>query len=216
MIGSLLYLTASRPDIMFSVCLYDRFQSCPKETHLIAVKRIFRYLAYTPLLGLFYSKDSLFNLHAFFDADYGGCKIDRKSTSGICQFLGNSLVSWFSKKQNSIALSNIEAEYVVAGICCAQVLWLRQQLHDFGICIDNVCIKCDNTSAINLSKNHVQHSKTKHIEIRHHFLRDHVEKCDILLEYIETLNQVAYIFTKPLDNKRFIVLRRELGMQNPF
>ncbi|GAV77722.1 hypothetical protein CFOL_v3_21193 [Cephalotus follicularis] len=140
MIGSLLYLTASRPDIMFSVCLCARFQSSPKETHLIAVKRIFRYLAYTHLLGLFYSKDSLFNLHAFSDADYGGCKLDRKSTSGTCQFLGNSLVSWFSKKQNSVALSTTEVEYVVAGSCCAQVLWLKQQFHDFGICIDNVCI----------------------------------------------------------------------------
>ncbi|GAV56658.1 hypothetical protein CFOL_v3_00200 [Cephalotus follicularis] len=114
MIGSLLYLTASRPDIMFSVCLCARFQSSPKESHLIAVKRTFRYLAYTPLLGLFYSNDSLFNLHAFSDADYGGCKLDRKSTSGTCQFLGNSLVSWFSKKQNSVALSTTEAEYVAA------------------------------------------------------------------------------------------------------
>ncbi|GAV77158.1 hypothetical protein CFOL_v3_20630 [Cephalotus follicularis] len=138
MIGSLLYITASRPDIMFSVCLCARFQSSPKETHLIVVKRIFRYLAYTLLLGLFYSNDSLFNLHAFSNADYGGCKLDRKSTSGTCQFLGNSLVSWFSKKQNSVALSTTEAEYVAAGSCCAQALWLKQQLCDFGICIDDV------------------------------------------------------------------------------
>ncbi|GAV60326.1 hypothetical protein CFOL_v3_03857, partial [Cephalotus follicularis] len=194
-IGSLLYLTASRPDIMFSVCLCARFQSSPKETHLIAVKRIFRYFAYTPLLGLFYSNDSFFNLHAFFDADYGGCKLYRKSTSGTCQFLGNSLLSWFSKKQNSVALSTTEAQYVAAGSYCAQALWLKQQLHDFGIRIDNVCIKCDNTCVINLSKNPIQHSKSKHIEIRHHFLRDHVEKGDIFLEYIDTLNQVADIFT---------------------
>ncbi|GAV75189.1 hypothetical protein CFOL_v3_18668 [Cephalotus follicularis] len=120
MIGSLLYLTASRPDKMFSVCLCARFQSSPKESHLITVKRIFRHLAYTPLLGLFYSNDSLFN--AFSDADYGGCKLDRKSTSGTCQFLGNSLVSWFSKKQNRVALSTTEAEYVAAESCCAQVV----------------------------------------------------------------------------------------------
>ncbi|GAV68220.1 hypothetical protein CFOL_v3_11723 [Cephalotus follicularis] len=191
---------------MFSVCLCARFQSCPQETHLMVVKRIFRYLAYTPLLGLFYSKDSLFNLHPYSDADYGGCRIDKKCTSGTCQFLSNSLVSWFSKTQNGVALSTTEVEYVAAGSCCAQVLWLKQQLHDFGICIDNVCIKCDNTSVINLSKNHVQHFKTKHIEIRHHILRDHFEKCDILLEYIDTLNQVADVFTKPLDNERFSAL----------
>ncbi|GMI96628.1 cysteine-rich RLK (RECEPTOR-like protein kinase) 8 [Hibiscus trionum] len=115
MIGSLLYLTASRPDIMFSVCLCARFQASPRESHLVAIKRIFRYLIDTPTLGLWYPKDSTFNLHAFSDADYGGCKIDRKSTSGTCQFLGSMLVSWFSKKQNSVALSTTEAEYISLG-----------------------------------------------------------------------------------------------------
>ncbi|KAK8697157.1 hypothetical protein V6N13_113309 [Hibiscus sabdariffa] len=133
MIGSLLYLTASRPDIMFSVCLCARFQANPKESHLKAVKRIFRYLQDTPSLGLWYPRDSTFVLHAFSDADYGGCKIDRKSTSGTCQFLRNMLISWFSKKQNSVALSTTEAEYISAGSCCAQVLWMKQQLLDYGI-----------------------------------------------------------------------------------
>ncbi|KAK8674769.1 hypothetical protein V6N13_032872 [Hibiscus sabdariffa] len=133
MIGSLLYLTASRPDIMFSVCLCARFQANPKESHLKAVKRIFRYLLDTPSLGLWYPRDSTFDLHAYSDADYGGFKIDRKSTSGTCQFLGNMLISWFSKKQNSVALSTTEAEYISAGSCCAQVLWMKQQLFDYGI-----------------------------------------------------------------------------------
>ncbi|KAK8674550.1 hypothetical protein V6N13_032660 [Hibiscus sabdariffa] len=109
MIGSLFYLTASRPDIMFSVCWCARFQANPKESHLKAIKRIFRYLQDTPSLGLWYPRDSTFDLHAYSDADYGGCKIDRKSTSGTCQFLGNMLISWFSKKQNSVALSTTEA-----------------------------------------------------------------------------------------------------------
>ncbi|KAK8985024.1 hypothetical protein V6N11_082643 [Hibiscus sabdariffa] len=125
MIGSLLYLTASRPDIMFSVCLCARFQANRKESHLKAVKRIFRYLKDTPSLGLWYPRDSTFDLHAYSNADYGGCKIDRKSTSGTCQFLGNVLISWFSKKQNSVALSTTEAEYISAGSCCAQVLWMK-------------------------------------------------------------------------------------------
>ncbi|KAE8693144.1 hypothetical protein F3Y22_tig00110819pilonHSYRG00446 [Hibiscus syriacus] len=110
-----------------------RFQSCPKESHLLAVKRIFRYLKDTPSLGLWYPRDSSFSLHAFSDADYGGCKLDRKSTSGTCQFLGNMLISWFSKKQNCVALSTTEAEYISAGSCCAQVLWMKQQLFDYGI-----------------------------------------------------------------------------------
>ncbi|KAK9037261.1 hypothetical protein V6N11_022180 [Hibiscus sabdariffa] len=141
MIGSLLYLTASRPDIMFSVCLCARFQANPKESHLKAVKRIFRYLQDTPSLGLWYPRDSTFDLHAYSDADYGGCKIDRKSTSGTCQFLGNMLISWFSKKQNSVALSTTEAEYISAGSCCAQVLWMKQQLLDYGIDVGTIPIK---------------------------------------------------------------------------
>ncbi|KAK8631507.1 hypothetical protein V6N13_028292 [Hibiscus sabdariffa] len=142
MIGSLLYLTTSRPGIMFSVCLCARFQGNPKESHLKAVKRIFRYLQDTPSLGLWYPKDSTFDLHAFSDADYGGCKIDRKSTFGTCQFLGNMFISWFSKKQNSVALSTTEAEYISAVSCCAQVLWMKQQLLDYGIDVADFTIWC--------------------------------------------------------------------------
>ena len=119
MIGSLLYLTASRPDIMFSVGLCARFQSNPKESHLSAVKRILRYISGTKNLGLWYPKGSHLDLLSFSDADWAGCSIDRKSTSGTCHFLGFALVSWFSKKQNSVALSTAEAEYISAASCCA-------------------------------------------------------------------------------------------------
>ena len=215
MIGSLLYLTASRPDIMFSVCLCARFQANPKESHLTAVKRILRYLIGTQQLGLWYPKASSKLLIGYSDADFAGSKTDRKSTSGACQFLGHSLVSWSSKKQNSVALSTAEAEYIATGSCCAQVLWMKQQLSDFGLNFENIPIKCDNTSAINLSKNPIMHSRTKHIEIRHHFIRDHVQKGDISLEFVQTEFQLADIFTKPLDENRFNFIRRELGMLNP-
>ena len=188
MIGSLLYLTASRPDIMFSVCLCARYQSNPKESHLNAVKRILRYLNGTQTIGLWYSKDSQINLLGYSDADFAGCKLDRKSTSGTCQFLGVNLISWFSKKQNSVALSTAEAEYIAVGSCCAQILWIKQQLEDFGIKLNETPIKCDNTSAINLSKNPIQHSRSKHIEIRHHFIREHVQNKNIILEYVCTEN----------------------------
>jgi hypothetical protein len=122
MIGSLLYLCASRPDIMLSICMCARFQANPKEVHLRAVKKIMRYLVYTPKFGLWCPKGSTFVLIRYSDADYAGCKTDRKSTLGTCQFLGRSLVSWASKKQNSVALSTAEAEYIVAGHCCAQLL----------------------------------------------------------------------------------------------
>jgi hypothetical protein len=122
MIRSLLYLCASRPDIMLSVCMCARFQATPKYCHLRAVKRIIRYLVLTPNLGLWYPKGSCFELLRYSDADYAKCKVDRKSTSGICQLLGRSLISWSSKKQNSVALSMAEAEYVTVGSCCAQLL----------------------------------------------------------------------------------------------
>jgi hypothetical protein len=173
MIGSLLYLCASRPDIMLFVCMCARFQANPKEVHLKAVKRIMRYLAYTPKFGLWYPKGPTFDLIGYSDADYAGCKIDRKSTSGTCQFLGRSLVSWASKKQNSVALSTTEAEYIAAGYCCAQLLWMRQTLRDYGYKLSKVPLRCDNESVIRMVDNPDEHSHTKHIDIRYHFLRDH-------------------------------------------
>ncbi|XP_074364740.1 secreted RxLR effector protein 161-like [Apium graveolens] len=173
MIGFLLYLTASRPDIMFATCLCARFQADPKESHLIAVKRIFRYLKGTLNLGIWYPKDIGFDLIGYTDSDYAGCKIDRKSTSGSCQFLGRRLVSWFSKKQHSVSTSTAEAEYIAAGSYCAQLLWMRNQLKDYGIDLDHIPIFCDNTT-----------------------------------------NQIADIFTKPLDEATFTKLVSELGMLN--
>ncbi|KAJ9541965.1 hypothetical protein OSB04_028471 [Centaurea solstitialis] len=215
MIGSLLYLTASSPDIMYSTCLCARYQAEPKESHLTAVKRIFRYLKGTPNMGLWYSKDSGFDLTAYSDSDFAGCKIDRKSTTGGCHLLGGKLVSWTSKKQNSVSTSTAEAEYVAAGICCAQVLWLRNQLQDYDIQLSKIPIYCDNTSAIAIANNPVLHSKTKHIEVRYHFIRDHVMNGDIELHFVPTEYQLADLFTKPLDVTRFNMLLSELGMLNP-
>jgi hypothetical protein len=115
---------------MLSVCMCAMFQANHKEVHLSAVKRIMRYLVYTPKFGLWYPKGSTFDLIGYFDVDYAGCKINRKSTSETCQFLGRSVVSWASKKQNSVALSTAKAKYIVVGHCCAQLLWMRQTLRD--------------------------------------------------------------------------------------
>ncbi|GJX37571.1 hypothetical protein Tco_0250874 [Tanacetum coccineum] len=125
MIGSLMYLTASRPDIQFSTCLCARYQANPKESHLVVVKRIFRYLKGAPNLGLWYPKRSGFDLKVYSNSDYAGCNLDRKSTSGGCQILGGKLVCWSAKKQSSVAMSSVEAEYVAAAGCYAQVLWIK-------------------------------------------------------------------------------------------
>jgi hypothetical protein len=212
MIGSLLYLCASSSNIMLSVCMCARFQSDPMECHLVAVKRILRYLVSMPCFGIWYPKGSTFDLIEYSDSNYAGCKVDRKSTSGTCQFLGRSLVSWSSKKQTSVALSTAEAEYVATGQCCVQLLWMRQTLRDFGYNLSKVPLLCDNESAIRLADNLVEHSHTKHIDIRHHFLRDHQQKGDIDIYHISTENQLADIFTKPLDEKRFCRLCSELNV----
>ncbi|KAJ9547239.1 hypothetical protein OSB04_019782 [Centaurea solstitialis] len=214
MIGSLLYLTATRPDIMFATCFCARFQANPKESHLAAVKRILRYLKGTPELGLWYPKDSSFELISFTDSDYGGCKLDRKSTSGSCQFLGDKLVSWTSKKQNCISTSMAEAEYVAAASCCSQVLWMKTQLLDYGYKLKRVPIYCDSESAIAITSNPVQHSKTKHIDIRYHFIKDNVEKGNIEMFFVQTDYQLADLFTKPLDEKRFNFLNLNLEQHN--
>ncbi|GJU97402.1 putative ribonuclease H-like domain-containing protein, partial [Tanacetum coccineum] len=176
MIGSLMYLTASRPDIMFAVCACSRFQVTPKTSHLHAVKRIFRYLKGKPKLGLWYPRVSSFDLEAYSDSDYAGANLDRKSTTGGCQFLGRRLISWQCKKQTIMATSTTEAEYVAAANCCGQVLWIQNQMLDYGFNFMNTKIYIDNESTICIVKNPVFHSKTKHIEIRHHFIRDAYKK----------------------------------------
>ncbi|GJY74009.1 putative ribonuclease H-like domain-containing protein [Tanacetum coccineum] len=190
MIGSLMYLTASRPDIMFAVCACARFQVTPKTSHLLAVKRIFRYLKGKPTLGLWYSRDSPFELVAYTDSDYAGATLDRKSTTG-------------------------GSEYVAAASCCRQVLWIQNQLLDYGYNFMNTVINIDNNSTICIIENPVQHSKTKHIEIRHHFIRDCNTKELIQVVKIHTDLNVADLLTKGFNAGRFQYLVSSIGMLNP-
>ncbi|GJV16382.1 retrovirus-related pol polyprotein from transposon TNT 1-94 [Tanacetum coccineum] len=215
MIGSLLYLTASRPDIMFSVCLCARFQEAPKTSHLEAVKRIFRYIKGTSHLGLWYPKGTGLETIVYADSDHAGDYVDRKSTSGVCTFMGCCLTSWFSKKQTALAISTTEAEYVSAEKACQQALWMKQALVDYDIKLDDIPVLCDNKGAIDLSKNPVLHSRTKHIEIRHHFLRDNVQKGNITIEKVASEDNIADILTKPLKREPFNLLRLGLGLMEP-
>ncbi|GKA95139.1 putative ribonuclease H-like domain-containing protein [Tanacetum coccineum] len=182
MIGSLMYLTASRPDITFVICAYARFQVTPKTSHLHVVKRIFRYLKGQPKFGLWYPRDSPFDLEAFSDSDYARASLDRKSTTGGCQFFGKRLISWQFKKQTIDANSTTEVEYVAAANCCGHNL--------------------------------VFHSKTKHIEIRHHFIRDSYEKKLIQVIKIHTDQNVANLLKKAFDVSRVKFLNASIGMLN--
>ncbi|GJY79222.1 retrovirus-related pol polyprotein from transposon TNT 1-94 [Tanacetum coccineum] len=187
MIGSLLYQMASRPDIMFSVCLCARFQEAPKTSHLEAG---------TSIETIVYA-----------DSDHVGDYVDRKSTSGICIFVGCCLTSWFSKKQTALAISTTKAEYVSVGKTCQQALWMKEALIDYDVRLDDVLIMCDNKGPIDLRKNLVQHSRTKHIKIRHQFLHDNVQKGHISIEKEPSVDNIADILTKPLKRESFNYLR---------
>nr|GFB27826.1 retrovirus-related Pol polyprotein from transposon TNT 1-94 [Tanacetum cinerariifolium] len=158
--------------------------------------------------------DSGFELTGFLDADYAGCKDTFKSTSGGAQFLREKLVSWSSKKQDCTALSTTKAEYVSLSACCVQVLWMRTQLTDYGFHFNKILIYCDSKSAIAISCNPFQHSRTKHIAVRYHFIKEHVEKGTIELYFVKTDYQLADIFTKALPADRFNYLVRRLGMRS--
>ncbi|GKB93821.1 hypothetical protein Tco_0979958, partial [Tanacetum coccineum] len=158
--------------------------------------------------------DSGFELTGFSDADYAGCRDSFKSTSGGTQFLGEKLVGWFLKKQDCTTLSTAEAKYVILTVCCAQVLWMRTQLTDYGFHFNKIPIYCDSKSAIAISCNPVQYSRTKHIVVRYHFIKEHIEKGTIKLYFVKIDSQLAGLFTKALSVDRFNYLVRRLGMHS--
>ncbi|GJV09279.1 putative ribonuclease H-like domain-containing protein [Tanacetum coccineum] len=182
------------------VCACARYQVNPKVSHLHAVKRIFRYLKGQPKLGLWYLKDSPFDLVAYTDSDYAGASLDRKSTIGGCQFLGYRLILWQCKKQTVVAKSTTKDKYVTASSCCGQVLWIQSQLLDYEYNFMHTKIFIDNNSTICIVKNPVFHSKTKHIEIRHHFIRDSNEKELIQMVKIHTDKNVTDLLSKAFDS----------------
>ncbi|GJX52700.1 putative ribonuclease H-like domain-containing protein [Tanacetum coccineum] len=179
------------------------FKVNPKSSHLHGVKKIFRYLKGQPKLGLWYPKDSPFNLVAYTDSDYVGASLDRKSTTGGCQFLGYKLISWQCKKQIVVANFTTEAEYIAASNCSGHVLWIQNQLMDYGYNSMQTKIHIDNESTIYIVKNPVFHSKIKHIEIRHHFIRDSNKKKLIQMIKIHTDQNVTDLLTKAFDVSRF-------------
>ncbi|GJV73824.1 retrovirus-related pol polyprotein from transposon TNT 1-94 [Tanacetum coccineum] len=214
MVGTLMYLTASRPDLTFAVCMCARYQAKPTEKHLHAVKRIFKYLRGTVNRGLWYPNDSSIALTAYANADHAGFQDTRRSTSGCMQLLGDRLVSWSSKRQKSIAISSTKAEYIALSGCCAQVLWMRSQLTDYGLGFNKIPMYCDNKSAIALCCNNVQHSRSKHIDIRFHFIKEQVENGVVELYFVNTEYQLADIFTKALGRERIEFLINKLGMRS--
>uniref|UniRef100_A0A2N9HNQ0 Reverse transcriptase Ty1/copia-type domain-containing protein n=1 Tax=Fagus sylvatica TaxID=28930 RepID=A0A2N9HNQ0_FAGSY len=204
LVGSLVYLTVTRPDISYAVHIVSQFMAAPRSLHYAAVLRILRYLKGTLFHGLHFSSQSSLTLQAYSDADWAGDPTDRRSTTGYCFLLGDSLISWRSKKQSVVAHSSTEAEYRALADTTAELLWLRWLLQDLGIdCSTAIPIHCDNRSAIQIAHNDIFHERTKHIEIDCHFVRHHLLQGTLQLRSVSSQDQLADIFTKPMPPGRF-------------
>ncbi|KAG5547345.1 hypothetical protein RHGRI_013130 [Rhododendron griersonianum] len=204
LVGCLVYLTVTRPDIAYAVHIVSQFMSAPRSTHFQAVLRILRYVKGTLFHGLYYSAHSSLQLYAYSDADWAGDPTDRRSTTGYCFFLGDSLISWRSKKQSLVSRSSTEAEYRAIADTTQELIWLRWLLTDMGVIHSTATILCcDNQSAVQIARNDVFHDRTKHIEIDCHFIRQHVVKGSVHLLSVSSTDQTADIFTKAHPPGRF-------------
>ena len=213
MIGCLMYLTVSRPDLMYVMGLVSRYMEKPTELHMMTVKRVLRYLRGTTELGICYQKRGRSDgLIAYSDSDYAGDLDDRRSTSGYVFMMSSGAVAWSSKKQAIVTLSTIEAEFISAAACACQAIWMQRVLKQLRWNQESCVIYCDNSSTIKLSKNPVMHGRSKHIVVRYHFLRDLSKDGDIELKYCSSQEQVADIMTKPLKLDTFVNLRNQLGV----
>lgn len=215
LIGCLLYLTtATRPDLSYVVSLLSRFMENPSAKHMLLAKRVLRYLKGTTDFGILYKKGEINELVAYTDSDYAGDMDDRKSTSGYVFMLSSGAVSWCSKKQSVVSLSTTEAEFIAAAFCACQAVWLQRVLEDLNNTSENkgILINCDNSSTIKLSKNPVLHGRSKHIDVRFHFLREMSKEGIVNLTYCASQDQLADLMTKPLKLGIFLKLRKSLGI----
>lgn len=215
LIGSLRYLTCTRPDILYAVGVVSRYMEAPTTTHFKAAKRILRYIKGTTNFGLHYYSSDNYNIVGYSDSDWSGDLDDRKSTTGFVFFMGDTAFTWMSKKQPIVTLSTCEAEYVAATSCVCHAIWLRNLLKELKMPQEEpmeICV--DNKSALALAKNPVFHERSKHIDTRYHFIRECIEKKEVKLKYVMSQDQAADIFTKPLKLETFVKLRSMLGVTN--
>jgi len=213
LIGCLMYLTATRPDILHATSILSRFMHCPTEIHMRAAKRILRYIKGTCSFGVKFLKCQDLKLHGFSDSDWGDSIDDMRSTSGFCFNLGSAIFSWSSKKQDIVAQSTVEAEFIAATAAVNQALWLQKLLRDLYMEEEEATeISVDNQGAIAISYNPVFHGKTKYFNIKLYFLREVQKNGEVKLIYCKSENQLADLFTKPLPVNRFEFLRQKIGV----
>lgn len=216
LVGKLIYLSHTRPDIAYAVGVVSQFMHNPQKHHYEAVIRIMRYLKKTPGFGLLFKNNGHLNIEAYTDADWAGSQVDRRSTSGYFTLVGGNLVTWRSKKQKVVALSSAEAEFrgIVKGI--TEILWIRKLLLELGLAIPSPAyLKCDNKASISISENPVQHDRTKHIEIDRHFIREKLDDGVIALPFVRSEDQLADVLTKAVNGRIFESVLHKLNIGDP-
>lgn len=215
LVGKLIYLTITRPDITFAVSLVSQFMHSPTDHHLQIVKRLLRYLTGTISRGIVMKKHGHFTIEGYCDSYWAGNSLDIKSTTGYCTFIGGNLVTWKSKKQTVVARSSAETKYRAMTSTACELIWLKNLLKDFGITSKApIILHCDNQAAMHIAANPVFHERTKHVEVDCHFVRSQVQSKIIETVYTRSSDQLADLFTKPLASVQFERLLSKLGSRN--
>ena len=215
LVGRLVYLTVSRPDITYSVHVLSRFMHQPCKLHMEAVFRVVRYLKNAPGQGLFISSNSDFRLRAYCDSNWARCPITRMSTTGYCVFLGPSLVSWRSKRQKTVSLSSAKAEYRAMTGACYELTWLRYLLRDLGVLHpEPALLYYDNKAALHIATNLVFHERTRHIEMDCHYIRDMIQAGSVATRFVNSTHQLADVLTKALGKDVFTFMICKLGVRD--
>lgn len=217
LVGQLIYLTITRPDLTYPVHILSQFMAAPTDLHWEAALKLVKYIKAAPGQGLLLSANNPLNLQLYTDADWATCPMTRRSVSGFCVLLGKSLISWKCKKQNTVARSSAEAEYRSMASAVCELSWLFHLLKEMHISIPTpIPLYCDNTSALHIAENPVLHERTKHIELDIHLVRDKVKAGFIVPTYLSTHAQPADMFTKPLSAARTSFVQSKLGVLNLF
>ncbi|XP_020205955.1 uncharacterized protein LOC109791109 [Cajanus cajan] len=215
LVGKLIYLTITRPDLSFAVGIVSQFMQAPHIDHWNAVLRILRYIKKAPGQGLLYEDKGDSQISGYCDADWAGCPIDRRSTTGYCVFLGGNLISWKSKKQNVVARSSAEAEYRAMALITCELMCIKQLLQELKFCEGHpMKLYCDNQAALHIASNPVFHERTKHIEVDCHFVREKLLSKEIVTKFVTSNEQLADVMTKSLRGPRIQFLCSKLGAYN--